>query len=404
MPDADVIIIGGGTSGLAAAAAAAKKGDSVLLLERFERPGKKLLATGNGRCNLMNRNSPVYYGDTVFARKVLGSGYLDELTAFWNHIGIPIRYERDGRGYPGTFQAVSVWEALLAESRRRGVSIHTRTPVTDLYKHNGVFHVLTESGTHYTCYRSVLSTGGLAQKKLGGSCDAWPWLEKMGHHMIGPFPALSSLKAEKRAVSGLAGIKVKCQLSLWADGSELHTEKGELLFTENGISGICVMQCARFVHNRNCECRINLVSDLFHCKDDLVAELNYRKIRFPDESPVELLRGFCLPKLAFAVCKQSGLSLRDEINHHLTESQLDMIAEHMMNYRVPILETDGFDKAQVMAGGLCGNEIDPENMESLLIPGLHVTGELLNVDGDCGGYNLMFAVMSGLKAGWNRRT
>ena len=400
----DIVIVGAGVSGLLAAIAAARCGDHPLVLEKLGQPGKKLLATGNGRCTLMNLNAPVYYGDTEFANVVLGSAPVTELTEFWNSLGLRIRYDAEGRGYPCTFLASTVLEVLKAELRRLSVDIRVNTPVRALRIHGKRFSVTSESGDTFEADRVILATGGAAQPVLGGNTDAFSWLRETGHRVVNPVPSLTPLITDPRSVSGLSGLRVKCGLSVYTDGRELHREQGELLFTEKGISGICVMQCSRFVVPGRSVCGIRLVSDLCSGKDELLQELEARQKKQICDSPPELLRGLCAPKMAFAVCKQAGLPLRGETAGKLTPEQLEKVACALWEYRVRIVEREGFDRAQVMAGGLDCREVRPENMESVRCPGLHVTGELLNVDGDCGGYNLMFAVMSGLKAGRNGRS
>ena len=401
MQNADVLIIGGGVSGLTAAISAARAGERPVILEKLEQPGKKLLATGNGRCNLLNLRAPVYFGDTDFALSAIGENAIDVLTEFLYSIGIPVRYDDQGRGYPCTFQASSVLEALKAEAKRTGVQIRTGAEAVSVSRSSRGYSVRIKSGDEFSAPRLILSTGGAAQPRLGGNLCAWNWLEKLGHHLVPPVPALTPLVTDSRSVSGLAGIRIKCILHVWSAQREVHQEQGELLFTENGVSGICAMQCARYVRPGQSEIRIDLLPDLFSDTETLFRELSRRRSVFAEERPPELLRGLCVPKLAYAVCKQAGLPLRGEVNRELTDLQLLSLSETLHGYRLQVKGLEGFDRAQVMAGGVRCDEICADNLESRLCPGLHVTGELLNVDGDCGGFNLMFAFITGLRAGAN---
>ena len=404
MPDADVIVVGGGPSGLTAAIEAARHGESVLLLEKYSQPGKKLLATGNGRCNLLNLNDPpIYYGDSSLASKVMGFHPAVFLQNYWYELGIPIRFDSEGRGYPWSMQASSVLDALLRAASSLGVRILEGKKVIDLHQSgDSLFEILTEQGDSYTAHRVIVATGGLAQEKLGGNMDAWPWLKRLGHRMIPAIPALVPLLTDRRSVSGLAGIRVRCSLTVYTDQIRVYQTRGELLFTETGISGICAMQCARSVIGGRSICAADLVEGLFSRESDLHSELIRRRTLHPAGSPTDLLMGICVPRMSFAVCKQAGIRLRGESCGDLSDDDIFSIAAVLRAYRMPILGTEGFDRAQVTAGGVSENDIDPANMESLRVPGLHMTGELVNVDGDCGGYNLMFAVMSGIKAGRNR--
>lgn len=396
------VILGGGMAGMAAAISSARTGENPILLEKMDQPGKKILASGNGRCNLLNLNPPVYYGEPEFAAKVLGPNPVEKLTEFWHSLGLFIRYDNAGRGYPYTFSSSSVIEALRAELKRLKVQVRTKCRVRDLRFRDGSFQLTAEDGGFLEAKRIILATGGAAQPKLGGNLDAWPWLTSAGHTMVSPFPVLTPLITDSRAISGLSGIRVKCTLRIESRGQVTHEEAGELLFTDKGISGICVFQCARFVTPGESEAVIDLAPDLLP-GGSLKQELIRRRNACGDDTPPELLRGLCLPKLGYAVCKQSGLSLKGEKACSLSDSTLERIAETVHGYRVRIQAAEGFDRAQLMAGGVRCSEVRPENMESRLQTGMHITGELLNVDGDTGGFNLMFACMSGILAGLNGR-
>ena len=403
MERTELLIIGAGAAGMAAAISSARAGAHPTVVERLQSTGKKLSATGNGRCNLMNSGTPVYYGDGVFASRVLGDTAVQELTEFWQSIGLKIRYDAGGLGYPCTYLASTVNECLRCEMKRLGVEVRTGFPICSLTAGTYGFQAVTNETLSFYAQRVILATGGAAQPKLGGNLDAWPWLEAFGHRMIPPAPSLSSLRTDSQSVSGLAGLRVKCRISLLTDGNPVHFETGELLFTEHGISGICVMQCSRFAVPGRSEVLIDLIHDLFEGEETLIRELLLRRERLRDDEPQSMLRGLCAPKLAYAVCKQAGLSLRGERCRDLTEAQIHRLAAALHGYRMNITGVDGFDRAQVMAGGVSCAQINPENMESMIIPGLHIVGELLNVDGACGGYNLMFAFLSGIRAGKNQK-
>ena len=401
---ADVGIIGGGASGMAAAIAAARHGEQVLLLERYDQVGKKLLATGNGRCNLMNRHEAFYGGDGDFARQVMGTDPVRELEDFWESLGLFLRYDGEGRGYPCTFMASTVTEVLKAEMKRLKAEIRTGVKVTGFQKQADCFRIEAETGEAFRVKRLILATGGAAQPKLGGNRSARPWLETLGHPMAEARPALVPLKTEARSVSGLSGIRVKCAVTLERDGRTLHGESGELLFTDEGVSGICVMQCSRFLPpDGQATLTVNLAPDLFPDREALFTELRRRRDRDPEGEPTELLRGLTVPRVAYAVCRQAGLRLRGEKNSSLDDGAVGRIADTLRGYRLKVTGTEGFERAQVMAGGARCEAFDPRTMESGRCPGLHAAGELLNVDGDCGGYNLMFAFLSGLRAGENGR-
>jgi len=403
MTKVGTLIVGGGVSGMTAAIEAARAGDQVLILEALPQAGKKLLATGNGRCNLMNLGKLRYEGDPAFAEEVLGQDPVSVLTEFWQGLGIRIRYDAEGRGYPATFSAASVLEALKAELKRKRIPLLTGQPVTKLIRKENSFVCHTSTGESFAADRLILACGGAAQPSLGGNLNAWPWLQSLGHRMIPACPALTPLRTDALSVSGLSGIRIRCELTVLTDGRPVHREKGELLFTDHGISGICVMQCSRYTEDGRSEGSIDLIPDLFPEVHSLCQELRGRQEAWPEDSPPGLLRGLCMPKMAYAVCKQAGLPLRGELAGELQEDQICALARTMKDYRVHSLRREGFERAQVMAGGADCAEFRPENLESRRCPGLHVTGELLNVDGDCGGFNLMFACATGIRAGRNGR-
>ncbi len=395
----DVIIIGAGASGLAAAVAAGEHGDKVLVLERSEHIGRKLLASGNGRCNLMNTAAPVYYGDTDFALSVLSNYNEDRLIGFWRHYGLKLRSDTEGRVYPATNKSSSVLDTLTKAVRLNDGKILLSAPVLSVKKQDDLFQVVTDNGKILHCRRVIVSAGGAAQPKLGGSYDGYSILQKFGHRLIPVHPALTRLIAEPKTVSGLSGIRVKCIVSVKNNGVTVHSEKGELLFTDNGISGICVMQCSRFVIPNISICHIDLIYDLFPSDDYAFQELSSLREIYADEAPQTLIQGICVPKLAFAVCKQAGIPVREYTCRKITDKQITDIIKTLHCYSIKIIGKEGFESAQISAGGISCEEFSPATMESLVNPGLYASGEVLNVDGACGGYNLMFAFASGILAG-----
>ena len=398
-------VVGAGAAGMAAAIAAGRCGDRVILLEKLGQVGKKVIAAGNGRCNLMNLRQPVYYGDPDFARAVLGDNPAEETVSFWRELGLPIRFDPEGRGYPCTFMASTVLEVLKAEMRRLKTDIRIGSGAMDVRPEGDGFLITLNDGSDLRVDRVIITTGGAAQSKLGGNRSAWPWLERMGHPMIPEKASLVPLRAEKKALSGLSGLRVRCGVTLETErGEALHSEQGEMLFTEDGISGICIMQCARFLpEGEKALIRADFIQDLFCSQEALIQTLTERAGRFPEEEPTALIRGLCAGKLAYAVCKQAGLPMRGEKIRQLSAEQIRRIADVLRGYRIPITGTEGLERAQVTAGGADCRFFQPENLESRIQPGLHAAGEILNVDGDCGGYNLMFAFLSGRRAGANGR-
>jgi len=397
----DIIVIGAGASGLAAAIAAAERGKRVLTLEKGPRPGRKILASGNGRCNLMNVSAPRYYGDDAFAEQVLQRCGVPELKSFFHRYGLRLTEETEGRVYPMTLQAVSVLDALKRGLVLNGVEVRCNLSVNRVKPlppaQGGGFLVSCEGAEEWAS-RVILSCGGAAQPKLGGSADGYGLLVSLGHRVVHPRPALMPIWTEKREISGLSGLRVRCGVSLLRGDSLIHQESGELLFTDYGVSGICVMQCARFA-SKGDTLEVDLLSRADDLPDSPEEEMKTRRERFYGLSPETLLEGILSQKLAYGVLKQAGIPLRGETAGEVSDEQLQKILYTAAHYRLRVTDTGNLDQAQVTAGGADCREFDPETMVSRLHPGLYATGELLNVDGDCGGFNLMFAFASGLIAG-----
>ena len=399
----DLVVIGGGAAGLAAAVCAAEKGDRVLILEAGSALGRKILASGNGRCNLMNLKEPKYYGDREFACEVLKEFPASRQFDFWHHLGLRLAEENDGRVYPCTYQAASVLYALKTGLEINHVQILLQTPAVSLAKEHDKFLVYSSKETFYS-QRVLVTTGGPAHRKLGGRDDGLTLLKPFGIRHFPFFPALTPINAEKKYIAGLSGIRVRCHVRLKDEsGNTLHQEEGEVLFTDYGVSGICIMQCARFVGNGRKILELDLAGRIFPNNIYLLNELFERKRRFSEQTPEALLNGILVPKLSFAVLKQAGFSLRGEKLGSVTDEAIRKAAETVQHYRILIEGVRGIDEAQVSAGGIDCEAFDPKTLACRDIFGLHVAGELMNTDGDCGGYNLMFAFASGILAGLNGR-
>ena len=392
-------VIGAGAAGLTAAVNAASRGLNVILLEKSDRPGRKILASGNGRCNLMNKGTPVYYGDPDFAAAVLEQCPVRKIESFFKQYGLVMTQDPEGRVYPVTYQAVSVLAVLRNAARITGVSMIKGFETADINRNKDQFIIRGSHDEEIISEKVIIACGGAAQPKLGGSTDGYRLLESMGHHIIPVLPSLVSLTTDKKSISGLSGIRIRCAVSLYEGTSVLHQEKGEILFTEYGISGICVMQCARFTAGRNTHLEINFLDGIYESREDLMNEIRRRQVMLYDLSPVSLLDGILPEKISYAVMKQAGIPMKGENAGSLTDNDLRRIAETVQCYRVYITGTRGMDYAQVTAGGADCREFHSETMESRIIPGMYAAGEVLNVDGDCGGFNLMFAFASGIIAG-----
>jgi len=399
----DLAVIGGGASGMAAAISASGLHDRVLLLEKSSSLGKKISASGNGRCNLMNMHDPAYYGDNGFAENVLRDFGREKMLHFWNDLGLCLSEEEDGRIYPCTFKSISVLDALKARMNKNHVTIHLQKKVIRIDKNDSLFRIITNEDK-FLCKRVLIASGGAAAPKLGGSETGYELLASFGHCMVPIFPALCPIETDSKSISGLSGIRVRCIISVFdRKHSMLQKREGEILFTDYGISGICAMQCSRFIKGSGCIAELDLVSRVFSDESVLMDYLKKRRKDVGLLQPEQVLTGFLLPKLSFAVMKQTGINMRNRLAGELTDDELHAVAERLHHYTLQINGVKGLGDAQVTAGGADCSEFEPTTMESRIVKGLHAAGEVLNVDGDCGGFNLMFAFSSGILAGLNGR-
>lgn len=390
-------MIGGGAAGMAAAIEAAKHGAQVTLLERMDRVGKKLLATGNGRCNLMNVGPACYPGGAAYAQAVLDRCGAREQTDFWQELGLRLREEEGGRVYPASGQASTVLDALRLAMDNLGVEIVTGAAVKDVRPGKRGFTVVTDEMTWHGD-KVILAGGGCAQPKLGSDGSLWAIMERMGHRLVRPKPALTQIMTETLPIKGLGGVRVKADVAVVKAGQVLHEESGEVLFADYGISGVCVMQCARFAE-KGSVMRLNLLRGMgFEDTRQAEQEILRRKAAWSNQSMEKLLTGLCVPRLAGTLCMEAGIRFRDRVIGSLKENEAAVLARILGAFDLPVKGVKGFENAQVTAGGLDVREFDAMTMESRLIPGLYAAGEMLDVDGTCGGFNLMFAFGSGILA------
>lgn len=389
----NTLIIGGGAAGLCAAVAAARKGDQVTVLERMDRVGKKILATGNGRCNLLNAGPLRYPGNGEFARQVID---YPALKRFFEELGLTLRQEAEGRVYPASGQASSVLDVLRLAMDRLGVQIITGCQVTGLSKKKDLFTAQTSQGV-FTAQKVIVCGGGKAAPKLGSDGSAYKLLKDLGHEITPLRPALTQFKCESPFLKGLSGIRVKAKVWVTQGAHILAKQEGEALFTDYGVSGVCAMQLSRFGQEKNCALHLDLRPAL-GLEGDALSFLLRRKEAFGDVPMSQFFTGLCVNRLAESLLRVLGIP-GSMTARQLFKNQWERLAALIADVPLPIMGVNGFESAQVTWGGAAPWMFDPNTMESLICPGLYAAGEILDVDGDCGGFNLMFAWASGLKAG-----
>jgi len=398
----DCVIIGGGASGLAACAFLAEKGLRITLVERLDRVGKKLLSTGNGRCNLSNEDmNPAFYGEAAdFVSRVYDRTPPQEVISFFRQLGLMTTSE-DGRIYPRTMAASSVLDVLRNAIARENVTVMTgENAVSIAPSRRGGFCVQLNSGESIMAPWVICAAGGSAAPSMGTDGSALHLLTQMGHSASTVYPALVQLKSSHRALRSLKGVRVQAALTLMIDDHPAAGETGELLFTDYGVSGVCVFQLSRHVaaaieQGKRVALRVNLLAEI--APEDLPAWLDQRICLFSESASDKLFTGVFHRLLAQAILREAGIPL-DLPAGALSDAQKDALIRAISQLTLFITGTQGFAQAQVTRGGISLSQVDPSTLASRLHTGLYILGETLDVDGPCGGYNLHFAFASALTA------
>lgn len=397
-----VAVIGGGASGMMAAITAAQnKENRVILFERQQRVGRKLLATGNGRCNLTNTGAAAknYHGEAPeFALPALKKFTPRDTLDFFHALGLLTTEEYGGRVYPLSNSANSVVDVLRFALDSAGVEVRTACPVRELRRERIGMYTLFFDGGSLTVDRLIVCCGGAAGAKLGGVMDGYELLKSLGHKRTRLLPALVQLVTEPEYPRALKGVRAQVRLSLICGGDTLCESRGELQFTETGVSGPAAFDISRIAAEtgKGAVLSIDLL-DGYNAKERK-ALLKKRVACFPTLPCSELLTGMLHNRLGRMVIKYCGLDANAPLSS-LTEEQLSRVAAASGDFRLAFLGTEGFDSAQVTHGGIKTSGFDPKTLESWFMPGLFVCGELLDIDADCGGYNLQWAWASGHLAG-----
>ena len=392
-------IIGGGASGMAAALAAAENENvQVVLLERQARVGRKLQATGNGRCNLTNLHAAEggYHGDDAsFADYAIGRFGPEKTLDWFRSLGLFTVAEDSGRVYPYSDQANSVLDVLRFAMEKPNIDVKLGFEVEKVKKTTNGFRVESKEET-LECEKLIVACGGLAGTKLGGTMSGYKLLRSLGHKCTKLRPTLVQLKTGWSGISALKGVRANCHAAIYHNGQLYAQSTGEIQFTEYGLSGPVIFEISRDACQGSGEwtCKLDFLPDI--SEDILKAELLRRK---KTNLPVsELLTGILHNRLGRVLTQAVGISGYVPAAQ-LEEFEIKEVCRTVKGFDVSLTEPMGMDSAQVTAGGILTKEFDTTTMESRLVPGLYACGEVLDIDGDCGGYNLQWAWSSGRLAG-----
>lgn len=402
----DVVIVGGGASGLVAAIYAARAGARTAILEHKDKIGKKILATGNGKCNYTNlvQTQECYRGThPEFAMEVLNSYNEADAIAFFRELGI-LPKVRNGYVYPNSEQAASIVNVLEMELKRLGVTIFFNEHVLSVKKEDEKNFLIRTKENSYRASKVVLSTGGCASVAGHGSDGSGYELAKsFGHRIIKPMPALTQLYAEGKFLKSISGVRLEASIRLYSNKEEIASESGEVLFTNYGISGIPIFQISRFAGKALEEKKkTTLLLDFFPgiIENDMKQYVSERFAAGTHKTTEEVLIGLINQKLAYAIIKEAKLSPEAPSTSVTLEGQL-RLTRLLKEFPLIITACNGFENAQVSAGGVDTTEINSNSLESKKVKNLYITGELLDIDGTCGGYNLQWAWSTGAIAGRN---
>ena len=393
-----VCIIGAGASGLLAAISAKNYGADVYVLERNLKIGKKILATGNGRCNFTNVDANEYhYNHPAFVKQIFGQFGPDKTLDFFEKLGIVPKIEDEGKTYPLSEQASSIVDVLQYEINRLSIHVHFDEFVNKIEKKNGRYLIKTKSKT-YEADKVIIATGGMALPKSGSDGSGYALARYLGHQITNVFPALVKLELDYPYLKHMDGVKIKAEAELISNNKILHTEYGDVLFTKFGISGPTILQISR------------KANELLYKKQEafikvkLIDHLDYKalfeRFKMQHEKTIEMaMIGLIPKKLIHPILKESGLNHFNDQVHNLSGKTLNRIISLLFDWRFLITGSKGFDDAQVTAGGIRIDHVDAMTLESKLQKGIYFTGEVLDIDALCGGYNLQWAWSSGYIAG-----
>ena len=407
MKKRQVVIIGAGASGMTAAIMAARNGAAVTVLEQNEKPGKKICATGNGKCNFSNLAMPedAYRGiHPEFVKDVFERFSVKDTVEFFKELGI-FPLDRNGYLYPNSDQASSVLDVLRDEVERRKIRVFLNCQIREIRKKKDGFQIVTDQGVK-EADAVVLATGSKAAPVTGSDGSGYRLAESLGHSVISPLPALVQLRCAEKHYRQLSGIRTDARVEIYSSAKNGSwnfeaEDRGEVQLTDYGISGIPVFQVSRYaavaLHNKK---NVKAVIDFFPQLDmeETKTMMAERKRRLDGRSAEGFLTGMLNKKLALALLKLSGIATAEPVEA-VDQKRFQRLIQVIKQYETVVIATNPYENAQICCGGVDTRQIDPATMESKLVKGLYFAGEIVDVDGICGGYNLQWAWSSGYVAG-----
>lgn len=397
-----VAVIGGGAAGMMAAITAAREGVKVTILEHKDRIGKKILSTGNGRCNFTNTyQTPACYrsDNRDFAWNIIQKFNVEKTISFFKELGIYPK-DRNGYLYPYSDQAAAILEVLQIEIAKLNICVMTEINVLDIQPVKRGIRVTTDKKT-ITVDSVILACGSKAAPVTGSDGSGYQLAKLLGHRIVPVLPALVQLRCAEKFYKSISGVRVQGTVEIYADDISLASDTGEIQLTNYGISGIPVFQVSRYAakaiyQKQSVTAVLNFMPDMN--KDEFLSFLQERITLCPHKTLDEFFTGIFPKKLCELWIRLSRLPKEMRVSD-LSGEQLEKLVLLIQHLRTHITETNAFEQAQICCGGIDTTEINPDTLESNYVPGIYFAGELLDVDGICGGYNLQWAWSSGYVAG-----
>lgn len=405
----EIAIIGGGAAGMLGAIVAARNGAKVVIYERMNRVGKKLLATGNGRCNLTNiglneNNLGCMHGtNKEFASSILKRFTVEETIKFFETLGIAHKVEDGGKVFPMSDQASSVLDVLRYELDKLGIEVICDIQIDKIKKLKDGFLLIDSNKEEYKTNKVIIATGGMSSPNLGSNGIGYKLAKELGHSIIKPFPALVQLKLEASFLKAIKGVKFDGAASIILDGNTLRKEEGEILFTDYGISGPPILQLSRnavgALENKQ---QPFIEIDMFpnHTYEELLDLINLR-LSYQYDRPLDFsFIGLINKRLIPIILKEANIYDINRLCCEISNKEIEKIVSLLKSWKFTIIGSQSWANSQVTAGGIDLKDICPNTLQSKIVPGIYFAGELLDIDGDCGGFNLQWAWSSGYVAGY----
>ena len=403
-----VIVIGGGPAGMMAAGQAALRGNTVTLIEKMNRVGRKLYITGKGRCNVTNASDPEGLiantpGNPYFLYSAFYTFTSDSTMEFFEQQGVPVKVERGNRVFPKSEKSNDIVRAMENFVKKSGGKIMYETEVSDIIiENNCVKGVKLKNGTILDCDSIVIATGGLSYPMTGSTGDGYKFAKKVGHTVTKCYPSLVPLKASEKWISNLMGLSLKnISIKVTIDNKEVYSDFGEMMFTHFGVTGPVILSASRYINDRLDEKPVIHI-DLKPALSD--KELDSRLLKdfhkYVNKDFKNALDDLLPQKLIPVIIKLSAIDENKKVNS-ITKEERTRLLELIKNLTINITDTNGYNEAVVTRGGISVDEIDPSTMESKIVSGLYFAGEVIDVDSFTGGFNLQIAFSTGYLAGTN---